>query len=262
MSKKIHIKTPIQIAAIREAGKILNELLILTAKSAKVGISLEALEKQADSFLKSKGVRWSFKGYNWFPANLCLSVNDCVVHGIPDETVLKNWDLLKIDAGVTYEWYIADAAISMIVWGNTKNPQWAKLITTTKASLDAWLAMIYPWTSCMGFAKTVQKMMLSGWCSIIKNLTGHGVGIDVHEAPHIYNRPHPSMEQIKWIPGRVVALEPITAEKSSDFKEKKWNKRNLYTTKGDFWGQREYTIAITESGYELLAGITDIAVLG
>jgi methionyl aminopeptidase len=90
MSKKIHIKTTAQIAAIRKAGEILNELLILIAKSANAGVSLHTLEKQADMFLNNKGVIGSFKGYNGFPANLCLSVNDCVVHGIPDTTVLKN----------------------------------------------------------------------------------------------------------------------------------------------------------------------------
>lgn len=261
MSKKILIKTALQIEKIRHAGSILNKLLLLTAQAAQAGVTLQFLEDLAQAFLDKQGVTWSFKGYNWFPANLCLSVNDCVVHGIPDQTILKNGDLLKIDVWVTYEWYIADAAISIIIGGKKHNPQWAKLISATKESLDKWIQEIIPWRPCMPYAQTVQKTLLKHNCSVIKNLTGHGVGVEVHEAPHLYNRPHQSMQDMRWTPGRVVALEPITAIRSTDFKTKPHNERNLYTTKGDLGAQREYTIAIHEDGIEILAWIQDDSLL-
>lgn len=261
MSKKIIIKTADQIEKIRHAGKLLNELLLLTAAGAQPWVTLSALEDKAQLFLDANGVNWAFKWYNWFPANLCLSVNDCVVHGIPDETVLEAGDLLKIDVWVTYMGYLADAAISIIVWGKKHNPQWAKLIMATKQALDKWVQQIVPWRSCMPYAQTVQKTMLQHNCSVIKNLTGHGVWTDVHEAPHLYNRPHQSMQELKRTPGRVVALEPITAVRSTDFKTKPHNERNLYTTKGDLGAQREYTIAIHEDGIEILAGIEDESLL-
>lgn len=261
MAKKIYIKTAQQIDAIRHAWTLLNQLLVLVARAAQPGVSLLALEDIADKYLTEHKVTWSFKGFNWFPANLCLSVNDCVVHGIPDRTFLKTGDLLKIDCGVTYQGYIADAAVSIIIWGKKTNASWTKLIAATKQALDAWVTQIAPWKSCMPFAQTVQKTLLKHTCAVIKNLTGHGVGIEVHEAPHLYNRPHHSMQELRWTPGRVVALEPITALRSTDFKEKTGNTRNLYTNKGDLWAQREYTIAIHESSIEILAGIVDEQVL-
>lgn len=257
MTKQPIIKTPAQIAAIREAGKYLNELLILIAQLALPGTVLLDLEASAQSFLDKHQLVWSFKWYNGFPANLCLSVNDCVVHGIPDKTILKPGDLLKIDAGVTYNQGIADAAISIVIWWDQKNQHAAHLIRTTKQSLDRGIEQIHPHTSCLAFSKTVQKTLIQGGCSIIKSLTGHGVGVAVHEPPHLYNRPHESMNTLRRQPWRVVALEPITALKSSDFKEKPGNKRNLYTSKGDLWAQREYTLTITDHSYEILAGIID-----
>lgn len=97
------IKTPQQINTIRESGKYLNELLLYIKSQSKAGVSLIELETMAQKWLNQRNLKGAFKGYEGFPANLCLSVNDCVVHGIPDETVLKNGDLLKIDAGVIYE---------------------------------------------------------------------------------------------------------------------------------------------------------------
>lgn len=261
MSRKPLIKTAKQIDSIRQAGKILSQLLVIVAHAAQPWVTLQSLEQLAQDFLDKQWVIGSFKWFEWFPANLCLSVNDCVVHGIPDNTVLKIWDLLKIDCGVTYQGGIADAAVSIIVWGKKFNPAWTKLITATKQALDAWIQQIVPKKSCMAYAQTVQKTMLKHNCSIIKWLTGHGVGTEVHEAPHLYNRPHQSMEEIKWTPGRVIALEPITAVRSTDFKHKPHNERNLYTTKGDLWAQREYTLAIHEEGIEILAGIENESVL-
>ncbi len=101
--KKATIKTPEQINNIRIAGKFHNELLLILRDAAKAGVSLLDLEKIAADFLKKHNLKGSFKGYNGYPANLCLSVNDCVVHGIPDRYVLKNGDVLKIDLGVTYK---------------------------------------------------------------------------------------------------------------------------------------------------------------
>jgi methionyl aminopeptidase len=261
MSKKIIIKTPQQIENIRQAGKLLNELLVLIAREAQPWVALITLEEMAQAFMDKHSVTWAFKWFDGFPANLCLSVNDCVVHGIPDSTILATGDLLKIDSGVVYKWGIADAAVSIIVGGKKHNAPWAKLINATKQALDTGMKEIIPGRSCMPFAQAVQKKMLQHNCAVIKNLTGHGVGNEVHEAPHLYNRPHASMSALHRTPWRVVALEPITAIRSTDFKTKPHNERNIYTTKGDLGAQREYTIAIHADGIEILAGIEDESLL-
>lgn len=253
MFKKPIIKTQQQISNIAEAGKWHNELLHLLMKASQPGTTLLEIEAQAQRFLDINNLTWSFKWYNWFPANCCLSVNDCVVHGIPDETVLKAWDLLKIDVWVTYNECISDAAVSIIIWGDTHNALWADLIKATKQSLDLWIKTLKPWSTFIQYWSTVQKTLKKAWFSVIKNLTGHGVGVDVHEAPSIYNWPHRSLKKMTIRPWMVIALEPITAVKSSDFIHGTTNERNVYTEYWDLWAQREYTIAITENGYEILA---------
>lgn len=255
-SQRILIKTPDQISHIRIAGKYLTDMLIMLRDKVAPWVVLLDLEQEAAAFLKKNGVKWTFIWHHGYKHNLCLSVNDCVVHWIPDRYVLKAWDLLKIDAWVTYKWYIADSAISIVVWGDATNPEAAHLIEATKWSLDTWLQFIKPWKPIYDFGYAVQQYVKSKWCTIIKNLTWHGVGTALWEPPYIHNRWHPESQSIYFKPWMVVALEPITALTSTSYIEKpKINSWNLYTAQGDLWAQWEYTILITETGYEILAGV-------
>lgn len=255
--KKAHIKTTQQIDNIREAGKYLTELLHLTYNNAKPGVVLLELEQAADQFLRMNNVRGAFKWYQWFPANLCLSINDCVVHGIPDETILQPGDVLKIDVWVTYNDNIADAAISMVVGGAWNNKLGQKLIESTKKALDKALPEVATNKPLSNFARTIFKSITWDGFNVLKNLTWHGVGIDVHEWPYIYNRPHPSTKSIAFEPGMVVALEPITAMRSSEFVEHPNQPRNIYTKNWDVGAQWEYTVAIHPDHTEVLAGVTE-----
>lgn len=257
MSRSVLYKTPEQIWYIKEAWKYLTQLLMLIHEAAKPGVILMELEAHAERFISMHGLKWSFKWFNWFPANLCLSVNDCVVHWIPDETILQEGDLLKIDAGITYKWWIADSAISLIVWWNQHNKQWFELIKATKQSLDNWILNVKPWESMFNYAKTVESTMKKAWFSIIKDLTGHWVGINVHEAPSIYNRPAKIMKKQLFKPWMVVAFEPITAIKSSAYAHWQKNDRNLYTDRWDLWAQREYTVVIHQENIEILAWVQE-----
>lgn len=254
--KKTIIKSVEQIANIREAGKYLTELLLITHDNAKAWVVLLELEQAADQFLKMHNLAGAFKWYHGFPANLCLSVNDCVVHGIPDETILQAGDLLKIDVGVTCRGGIADAAISMIVWGPEHNPAGQQLIVATKKWLDIALPEVAVNKPLINFARKISTSIEGDWCSILKNLTGHGVGVEVHEWPYIYNRPHPSTKSITFATGMVVALEPITAQRSVEFTERPGNEWNIYTEQGDLGAQREYTVALHADRTEVLAGVT------
>ncbi len=248
-------KTPAQIDAIRESGKYLTELLWLLYDLCKPGISTMELEVFAERFLLSHNITWAFKWYNGFPANLCVSNNDCVVHWIPGTEVLKEGDLLKVDCGVNYQWWISDAAFSKIIWGDEHNPAWAKLIKGTKFALDESIKIIKPWVVGKTFAKHMQKYLHDADISIIKNLTGHGVGNAVHEEPHIYNRPQNSMKKWSFVEGMVCAIEPITALWSQSYIEKSGKDRDLYTAQWDLGAQWEYTIVVTKGGIEVLAGL-------
>jgi methionyl aminopeptidase len=255
-SWKIIIKTQEQIIHIREAWRLLTEMLILLRDMVKPWVVLLDLEKAAAVFLKNNHVKWTFIGHHGYKHNLCLSINDCVVHGIPDKYILKEGDLLKIDAWVTYKWMIADSAISIIVWGDKKNPTAKKLIDATKGALDNWLQFIGPGRAIYDFWYAVEQYVKSHWCSVIKNLTGHGVWTALWEPPYIHNRGHPDGRDIILKPWMVIALEPITAMGSTSYIEKpKINDRNLYTAQWDLGAQWEYTILITEDWYEILAWV-------
>ncbi len=258
MPKKIIYKTAEQVEHIRHAGKHLTILLRALVDQAQPWVALLTLEKRAEDYLQAHQLTGSFKGYQGYPANLCLSVNSCVVHGIPDETILMPGDLLKIDAGVTYQGMIADSAVSVVIGGRATNPQATQLIMATKEALDAGIKTIVIGESMFPFGETVYNMLTQRGCAVIRQLTGHGVWTSVHEGPYIYNRPYHELRQQYREPGLVVALEPITAQTSETFIEKQGVPRNLYTHGGDLWAQREYTIACTEHGIEILAGVTTI----
>ncbi len=253
----ISIKNEKQIKNIRESGKYLTAILRLLFTKAKAGVKLIELEFIAEHYINANKLKWAFKGYQWYPANLCLSVNDCVVHGIPDDYVLKNWDLLKIDCGITYNGWITDSAITIPIWGEAANPLWYKLTKATKKWLDEAIRHIWPGKTIFEYSHRVYQMITAAWFSILGKLTGHGVGSKVHEKPYVYNTPNPEMKNIVFEPGMVLAFEPITAVTSTDFMLKPGNDRNLYCKNGDFWAQREYTILITKDWYEILSWITD-----
>lgn len=251
------IKTQHQIAAIRESGKYLNELLLKLSTVAQPGVSLIELEFVAEDYIKKHHVKWAFKNYNGFPANLCLSVNDCVVHGIPNAYVLKSGDLLKIDSWIIYQWGITDSAISLVMGGEFANPLAYDLVKATKLGLDIAIQEIWPNKPLVNYSHSIANYIHNAWFSIIEKLTGHGVGVQVHEDPHIYNFPHPSMKKTFFKPGMVVAIEPITAVTSTDFMMKKGNDWDLFCKNGDLGAHWEYTILITNNGYEILSGITE-----
>lgn len=253
--RKIIIKTDQQIKNIRESGKYLTELLYILKDFVKSGVNLLDIEAKAQQFIDKYWLKWAFKGYYWYPANLCLSVNDCVVHWIPYDYKLKEGDLLKIDAWINYNWGITDAAISIVVWWDDTNLQASKLYKVTKKALDEWIKTIRPWKKISLYAEKVFEIVVNNGFNIIRNLTWHGVGTDVHEAPYIYNYPHPELKKIQRKPGMVVALEPITAISSFEAIEKPWIPWNMYTSKWDLWAQWEYTVLITDNWYEVLAGI-------
>lgn len=256
MMRKATIKTPEQIENIRQAGKYHNELLKIIMKEAKAWVSLLELEEIAVQFLKKNNLKGSFKGYNGYPANLCLSVNDCVVHGIPDRYILKNGDVLKIDLGVTYKGCMTDAAVTVIIGGEHTNPEAAWLVEATKEWLDECLRFFGPGRAVYDRAYAISHYITQKGYKVIKPLTGHGTGKAVHEGPTIFNYPHPESKKTLLQKGLVLAIEPITAITSDDYIERPAiNNRNLYTAHGDPGVQREYTILITENGYEILAGI-------
>ncbi len=257
MQKEIVIKNAKQIENIRIAWKHLTTLVRLLHTKVKAGISLIELEFVAEHYIKTNNLKWSFKWYEWFPANLCLSVKDCVDHGNHDNYVLKNGDVLKIDCGITYNGRVTDSAITVVVWWEAANPLWYALAKVTKKALDESIKNIGPGQAIFEYSHRVHQIITNAWFSVLGKLTWHGVGNYIHEKPYIYNTPNPEMKKIFFQPGMVLAFEPITAVTSTDFWYRPGNDWNLYCKNKDIWAQREYTILITKDGYEILSWITE-----
>lgn len=255
---KIIYKTKEQLQNLRESGKYLTELLYLLYDRLQPWICWNELEKFAQKYIDIHNLKWAFKWYNGFPTNLCISINDCVVHGIPNDYVFKDGDLVKIDAGIVYKWMISDAAFSKIVGGDDKNILWADLIKATKEALDNWVKSLEIGKSFYNLWKTVFNTMKKYWFSVIKTLTGHWVGVKVHECPHIYNYPNKELKQYLVKNWMTFAIEPITAIKSTNWIEKKSWDWPLYCEKWDLWAQWEYTIIVDSNKIEVVAWIQQL----
>lgn len=254
---KIIYKTKSQLENLRTSWKYLTELLYILYEKAQPWISWNQLEEIAQDYIDKHKLKWAFKWYMWFPTNLCFSVNECVVHWRPSDYILKEWDLVKIDAWITYNWAISDSAFSKIIWWKKYNEAWYQLVRSTKQAIDAWIWTLKIWASFYNLWKTIFNTMRQNWFSVIKNLTWHWVWVKVHEAPYIYNYPNKDLKSIILKDGMAFAIEPITAEKSSDFIEEYPWSWELLCEKWDLWAQWEYTLAVIDNKLEIISWIQE-----
>lgn len=245
----IHIKTADEVQAMREGGKILREILHELALATKVGITTGQLDIKAQALIEKYHVAPSFKGYNGtYPAVLCTSVNEEVVHAIPGKRVINDGDIISIDGGVIHKGFHTDAAVAVLV-GNVK-PAIKRFVETVQQSLDKALDAIKPGakTGDIGFA--VQQWIESRGYSVVRDYIGHGVGRHLHEDPEI-----PNMGQkgkgVLLVPGMVIAIEPII-NMGKPFVDTLPDNWTVVTRDGLPACQIEHTVAITETGYEVL----------
>jgi len=234
---------------MRKGGKILGNLLKTLKESAKPGITTEYLDQLTIQICSEKGVIPTFLGYKGYPATICASVNDEVVHAIPNKRPLQNGDLLSIDCGVTCEGMIVDAAVSLIV-GGRENKLAQKLINTAENALFAGIDQIKPGNNIGDIGFAVQEIVHKAGFSVIKELTGHGVGKKLHEEPIINNfGSRGSGPAIK--PGMTFAVEPIISA-GSRFIQTLDDDWTIITKDGSLAVQVEHTILVTPQGNEIL----------
>ncbi len=223
------IRDSVLLHRARESGKFLTELLGILREKTQPGVNLLELEDEARNFLKKNKIVGAFKGYQGFPANLCLSIDDCVVHGIPEDRELRPGECLKVDCGVIFEKIVTDSAFSKVVGGEEKNPQAAELIRATKDALDEGLTEVRHGHSLANFGSVVEESVARAGFSVLRNLSGHGVGGAVHEKPHVFNHLERSVMGQVFLKGQMLALEPITAITSREAVARPGNDWNLYT---------------------------------
>jgi methionyl aminopeptidase len=249
----ITYKSKEDLELLRVSGAILSSVLKTLRSEAREGVRLSYLDKTAGALLKSKGAKSAFLGYRpegaakAFPAHICTSINDEVVHGLPRDYALKTGDVLKIDLGVDYEGMITDSATTVAIGPVSKKIE--NLITATEAALYDAIAVAKPGKHLGDIGYAVEKRVMRGKFKIIDGLTGHGTGFKLHEDPTVWNFGRKG-EGLALREGLVLAIEPMASigtEKTIETADGIFK-----TVDGSTAAHFEHTIFITKTGCEIL----------
>ena len=246
----VRLKSKEEIELLKISGSILVRVLRELEKKARPGVSLLDLDKLASDIIRSAGAKPAFFGYRAtshsapYPAIICASRNQTIVHGIPYDVPLKDGDLLSIDTGVAYGNMIADGAITL---GVGKPSESAKnLLKTAKNALKQGIKACKAGNHTGDIGRAIEEEAKKAGFYIVDKLTGHGVGFDLHEEPMVYNFGEKG-SGVLLEPGMVLAIEPMIAAGTSEVKE---NEDGSFETKdGSLAAHFEKTIAITEKGF-------------
>jgi len=247
----IIIKSDEEIAAMRQAGKIAATVLEVLKLKVRPGMKTKELDVITARELERLGAKPSFKGYRGFPANLCVSVNDEVVHGIPGERVLDEGDIVSLDIGAIFMGFQGDAAVTLGV--GKVSPQARQLIETTEGALKAGIAAAYPGARLGDISTAIQQYAESRGYSVVREYTGHGIGREMHEEPQIPNFGSPGTgPALKK--GMTLALEPMVnaGDWHTRLGDNHWT---VLTVDGSLSAHFEHTIAITDAEPEVLTNV-------
>lgn len=244
----IQLKTASDIAWIREAGNILGEAIEAVKRSLSEGVTTRELDRILRHEIEKRGGRPAFLGYQGYPASLCISINDQVIHGIPGNRKLENGDVVGLDVGVVYRERIADAAVTLGL-GNVSAADRA-LLKTTEECLERAIAVIRAGNRISDISAAVYNHARSRDFEVVREYCGHGVGFSLHEDPQIYNYPS-SGPNPKLRAGMVVAVEPMVNAGTWKVKvlDDDWT---VVTADGKKSAHFEHTIAVTDGPPDVL----------
>ncbi len=244
----IELKTDEEIERMRKVGQVVGRLLAYLACRVAPGMKTKHLDEAAAQFLRSSGAQPAFLGYRGFPATICVSVNEEVVHGIPGERLIREGDVVSIDAGAKMDGFYADAAIT--VGAGALSPSANRLLEVTKRSLDRAIAMAVPPNRLSDLSCAVQETVEHEGFSVVRDFVGHGIGRAMHEDPAIpnYGPPHRG-PRLK--PGMALAIEPMVTMGSWEVEvlSDGWT---AVTKDRSLSAHFEHTLAITDNGPDIL----------
>lgn len=244
----IILKSPPEIERIRASCRIVAEVLEILKRYVSPGVTTASLNRIAEQETTNRGALPAFKGYSGYKYSLCCSVNDQVVHGMPNSKELLNGDILSLDFGVLYDGFYGDAAITLPVGKINQTAQ--KLIEVTRQSLDVAIESAMPGGRLSDISNAVQSYVEQRGFSVVRDFVGHGIGRSLHESPQIPNYGLPGKGP-KLKPGMVFAIEPMINEKGHEVRvlNDGWT---AVTCDGGLSAHFEHTVAITENGPEIL----------
>ena len=233
---------------MREAGRHAAEVLQILVEAVRPGQNVLELDRIVRREYKRRGVTPTFLGYQGYPATVCVSINDQIVHGIPRNRELKEGDVVSIDLGATYRGFVGHTAVT-VACGKV-SPEAERLIKVTEEALRRGIAAAQPGASIGDIGYAIQSYVESQGMSVVREYVGHGVGRAMHEEPQVPNYGRPGTgKQLR--PGMVIAIEPMV--NLGDWRTRKdsdgWT---IWTADGSLSAHFEHTIAITEDGPEIL----------
>ena len=236
---------------MRAAGAIVSGCLRLLGDLARPGATTAELDAAAERFIKAQGGKPEFKGYRGYPSHICASVNDEVVHGIPDGRVLAEGDILSIDVGVRYQRYVADAALTVAIGPVSTDAQ--RLMAACREALQEAIAGLRPNMRLSALCGAIQDYVERRGFSVVRKYTGHGIGRDMHEDPQIPNFVSPELlkADVQLPVGATLAIEPMINAGGHETKVL-GNRWTVVTKDHSLSAHFEHTVAVTDDGADVL----------
>jgi methionyl aminopeptidase len=241
-------KSAKELEKMRRAGRALAEVHTELAKAVAPGVRIRDLDALADELIRERGGVPSFLGYRGYPGRICASVNEVIVHGIPDDRVLERGDILSIDVGLTVDGWHADSAVTHAVGEIT--PEAQRLLEVTQASLDAGIEQCRSGAHLSDISHAIESLVVGEGFSVVREFVGHGIGRALHEDPQVPNFGPPGEGPVLQ-PGMVLAIEPMVNVGG-------WKTKTLsdgwtvVTLDGSLSAHFEHTVAVTDNGPEVL----------
>jgi len=251
----ISLKSSREIGLMREAGRIVAEVLAILSEKAVPGVTTQELDFIAEEHIRRHEAVPAFKGYGGtrsrapFPAAICASVNEEVVHGIPGPRVLKRGDILSIDVGVCKNGYFGDAAKTLAI--GDVSPGAARLIKVCREALDRAIERVKPGGKLSEVSTEIQQYAQANGYSVVRKFVGHGIGSEMHEDPQIPNFVAAGYREVVLKPGMTLAIEPMINQGASRVKTQpgSWP---VVTADGKLSAHWEHTVAVAQGGAEIL----------
>jgi methionyl aminopeptidase len=249
-SRKI-IKNEAQINGIRESGKVNIELLNYVGDNIKIGMTTQEIDRLVYEKTLQLGGTPAPLGFEGFPKSICTSLNNEVCHGIPsDKVILKDGDILNVDVSTIWNGYFSDSS-RMFCIGDVSEEN-LRLVQVAKKAIEIGLCEVKAWNCLGNMGQAINDFVQSNGYTVVKEIGGHGVGLEFHEDPYVSYVSKKDTEML-MAPGMVFTIEPMINAGTADILCDEENGWTVYTKDGKFSAQWEVTVAVTENGYEILA---------
>jgi len=252
----VEIKSEREIEVMRQAAKIVATVLKEISEMVEPGMTTADLDAHAEKRIREMDATPSFKGYHGFPSSICSSVNNEVVHGIPSaKKVIRAGDVIKVDTGAYYQGFHGDSCITIAVGQVT--PDAAKLIRVAEEALYKGIEQVKEGAYLLDLAGAIEDHVKANGFSVVEDFTGHGVGRNLHEEPHVFNFRTREMANVKLRAGMTLAIEPIV-NAGSKFTRILSDRWTAVTVDNALSAQFEHTVLVTADGYEILTDRTQV----